>query len=369
VRIVPTADIRLDRLKHNLNEIRTLVGPSKIFAVVKANAYGHGLVPIARALEKYGTDGFCVAVISEIEQLLNSGITKPILHLGRLHKETLEINHPGNLWLTVNTFDDIPLISRAAIKQDQSVIVHLKIDTGMGRLGIPVSDAMKLADEIVNIPNVKLEGIWSHLSTSEEENRDYFSRQLDLFKNVAEQIKLNIPEIKYLHLANSAAILKYPESHFDMVRPGIALYGSSITKDVTHSLRPVMSMNAPVTMVKQLKSGDSVGYNRTYILKRDTTIAVVQAGYADGIPIELSNCGEVWAKDQSYKIIGKISMDQTAVDVTHSPLKPGEMVTFWGGSASESKVETIAAKAGKIPYELLVSVSGRAERIYREDVK
>ncbi|NQU68431.1 MAG: alanine racemase [Candidatus Marinimicrobia bacterium] len=367
MRIVPSADINLENLRYNYGVIRERTGDARIFAVVKADAYGHGLIPIAKSLEKMGIDGFCVAVISELEQLISGAITKPILHLGRLHKEVLEIKHQYNIWYTVNSFEDISLLEWASKKRTAPIVVHLKIDTGMGRLGIPVEESMKLAIALTKIPYVKLEGLWSHLSTSEEENGDYFYRQLELFKLTTKKIQSKIGGIKFLHLANSAAALKYPESHFNLVRPGIALFGATTSKPHQSVLKPVMSLNAPVSLVKHLKKGDSIGYNRTEILKQNKTIAIVQAGYADGISVQSSDSGFGLCKGQLFPFIGKVSMDMLTIDVTGSDIQPGDMVNLWGGNHPKMKVEAVAASLGKIPYELLVSISGRIEKKYTEN--
>ncbi|MFQ6610137.1 MAG: alanine racemase [Fidelibacterota bacterium] len=364
MRIVPTADINLNHLTHNYQIIRNRIGDARMFGVIKANAYGHGIIQIAKSLEQAGIDGFCVAVISEIEQLINAGIRLPILHLGRLHKEILELNHSRNIWYTVNSFEDLEILQHASQRGQDPIVVHLKVDTGMGRLGVPLSESLKLAEALVKIPHVKLEGLWSHLSTSEEDDEHYFLKQLNLFSDFTSEIRSVISGIQFCHIANSSAVMKYPQSHFDLVRPGISLYGSLSNKAELHNLKPVMTMNAPVTLVKHLLKGDSVGYNCTYILNENSTIAIVQAGYADGIPLNASNRGKVCWKGNFFPIVGKVSMDMLAIDVTGSSIKTGDIVNLWGGENDHMRVERVAASLEKIPYELLVSVSSRVERNY-----
>jgi len=364
VRIVPIANINLDNLRYNYSTIRRKTGDAKIFAVVKADAYGHGLMPISRSLEKMGIDGFCAAVISEIEKLIQAGISKPILHLGRLHKEVLELNYHTNIWYTVNAVDDIPLLKWATNRSSDPIVVHLKIDTGMGRMGVPMRDAPEIAHTLSQMSGVHLKGLWSHLATSDESDSQYFYQQLKRFSDTLKTIMSRIDGITHLHIANSAAMLRYPESHFTMVRPGLALYGASLIQDNETVLRPVMSLNAPVTLIKYMKTGDSIGYNRTEILRRDKTIAIVQAGYADGIPIEASNRGYARWKNELYPIIGKISMDMLVLDVTDSDITPGQIVNLWGSDDPRMRVESIASALGKLPYELLTSISDRVEKQY-----
>ncbi len=359
----PVAEIHLGRLVSNYRYIKTLTGSAAVMPVVKANAYGHGMIAVASALQDAGADGLCVALAQEVKSLIDSGIDLPILHLGRIHKELLEYAGKRNVWVTISSFEDISLLKDYSVTTESPVTVHLKIDTGMGRMGVMPDDALTIARQITRIHNVNLAGVWSHPATAEEPESDYFRHQLKLFVEVLQKIKNEIPGIRHAHFANSAAIIRYPESHFSMVRPGLAIYGVSPPGMVVKQLKPVMVLKAPVSLVKDLPAGSSVGYNRTFTMKEDGRIAIVQAGYADGMRTEFSNKIQVWHGDTPLRVVGKISMDQFTVDVTDHSIATGDMITIWGGGEN-SLIEYISRETGRIPYELMVAVSSRVKRIY-----
>ncbi len=357
----PEADIHLNHLKHNYLAIKKMVGDAKVMAVIKANAYGHGVVPVARVLSDEGVHGFCVALGSEAEELINAGIQEPILHLGRISNSNLELYKSGQVRCTINTFEDLTQLGKFGTP-NSPIFAHLKIDTGMGRMGVRFDAADSIMNSLKGIPEIRVEGVYSHFATAEETDTQYRDDQLDLFKKVMNMAKMIFPDVKFFHIANSAGILNCPESHFNMVRPGISLYGVSPLGTPHNKLKPVMKMKAPVVLVKKMKADESVGYSRLYTAEMDEAIALLQAGYADGIPTVFSNSGSVEINGSTYPIIGKVSMDLIAINCGNNTIDEGDEAVFWGGKDENYQLEYLAKKYKKIPYEFLTGVSARVKR-------
>ena len=357
----PAADIYLNRLIQNYHVIREIAGNANIMAVIKANAYGHGAVPVARVLSDEGVHGFCVALGSEAEELINAGIQEPILHLGRISNNNLELYKSGQVRCTINTIEDVKELAKFGTP-NSPVFAHLKIDTGMGRMGVRLEEAESIMKSLIDIPEIRVEGVYSHFATAEENDTQYRDWQLDQFQIVVKMAKEILPDVKHFHIANSAGILNYPDSHFNMVRPGISLYGVSPLGKPHDKLKPVMKMKAKVILVKKMKAGESVGYNRLYTAKQDENIVLLQAGYADGIPIVFSNSGSVDIKGTQFPIAGKVSMDLVAVRCEGGDIADDDEAVFWGGDHENTQLEYLAIKYGKIPYEFLTGVSARVAR-------
>ncbi len=358
----PEADISLNNLVKNFYTIQSIVGKAKIMAVVKANAYGHGIIHVAQVLEKSDVHGFCVALVSEAEKLLKNKIQKPILHLGRISYDDLEIYSSGQIHCTINSLEDVEFI-KDKFKGNRIIVnAHLKIDTGMGRLGISFSESEKIIKLIGKTSEINLKAVYSHLSSSGELDAQYTKLQLDRFNHIKELTEHLLPETKYFHIANSAAILNYSNSHFNMVRPGISLYGVSPLGNTKNNLLPVMKMKGAVVLIKKINKNEYIGYNRTYKAKTNEHIAIIQAGYADGIPIVFSNNGNVEIKGKLYPIIGKVSMDLIAVKSIDNKISVGDEVIFWGSNKESNSLEYISKKYNKIPYEFLTGVSNRVKR-------
>ncbi len=358
----PQVDIYLDRLADNLSYIQSLCSPARVLAVVKANAYGHGAGPVSQTLAECGVDGFCAALPSEIRELLDAGIRKPILHLGRIGKSVVELCNGFPVICTVNTVDDIDFLVHH-MPRFGKISVHLKIDTGMGRMGCTPETLPAVIRKLKNTPAVRLTGVWSHFATAEEEDRHFMDLQLSLFKRLADEICDAVPECVSRHIANSAAVLTNPESHLDFIRPGIALYGVSPLGKPHPELKPVMEFGAYVSLVRYVTAGRSVGYNRTHTVSKETQIAVIQAGYADGVPMAFSNQGYVLGGNQLFPIIGKVSMDMITVDLKDTS-NPPEKVLLWGGSEEDLRIENLAGKFNMLPYLFLTGISHRVSRIY-----
>jgi len=360
----PEADISLNNLVKNFNTIQSIVGKAKIMAVVKANAYGHGIIHVAQVLEKSDVHGFCVALVSEAEKLLKNKIQKPILHLGRISYDDLEIYSSGQIHCTINSLEDVEFI-KDKFKGNRIIVnAHLKIDTGLGRMGIFYNDADSILKTILNCKYIQLEGIYSHFSTAEEKSSEFRDYQLDRFKKIIVLTQSFTPLIKYFHIANSAAVLTCRDAYFNMARPGLSLYGITPLGYSHEKLKPVMKMLAPIAISKLFNKGDSIGYNRKYILDKNEKIIVLQAGYADGIPTEFGNNGFVEIDGKSYEIVGKVSMDLTAIKFPPDKKILTEKAIFWGSNNKAFRLESISKKYEKNPYEFLTGITARVKRNY-----
>ena len=357
----PEADINLKHLMQNYLTIKKMVGAAKVMAVVKANAYGHGAVPIAHMLSGLGVRGFCVSLAKEAEELIAAGIAEPILHLGKISASNIELYQSSQVRCSINSFEDIEILEEYGSGK-ASFCAHLKIDTGMGRLGLKMDSHHSILQKLAESKSIRVEAVYSHFATAEENDTQFRDWQLDQFRKVIKLANNILPDTKYFHIANSAGILNCPESHFNMVRPGISLFGVSPMGIPHDKLRPVMKLKAPVILIKEMKAGQSVGYNRLYIAEKDETIALLQIGYADGIPTYFSNFGNVELNGCIYPIIGKISMDLIAINCREDRINEGDEAVLWGGNHENCQLEYLSNKYSQISYELLTGVSNRVKR-------
>ncbi len=357
----PIAEIDLQNLASNTKYIKSIIGNKHLFPVVKANAYGHGLIQIVKFLNKLNiVDGFCVATPFEAESILSLNIKKPIFILGKFDFNKFEFFNNKNIIPTIHSFDDLRnLISPK--NQKNSPRVQIKVDTGMGRMGFELNEIPLLIDEILKY-KVNVIGLWSHISSADEQNSDYTNFQIDKFKSIISLFLNKKINPKYLHIANSSGILFHPNSYFNLVRPGISLYGVSPNNKSNSNLKSVMKFNVPLIKIKLIKKGNSIGYNRYYKTTSFERIGIFQGGYADGIPTIINNNGNLDYKGTLLPIRGKISMDMVACSLFNLDIKVGDYATFWG---SESlKLEDLSKKYKKISYEFLVNLSDRVERVY-----
>ena len=336
-----------------------MVGDAKIMAVVKADAYGHGIEPIVKELLKTSVYGFCVALSKEVQELLSLGISRPILHLGAMDYENLDIYYSGQVHCTINSFKDIEILKK--IDEKYKLNIHLKIDTGMGRLGLNYSDAER-AMNLLN--NVNVIGVYSHLATAEDENTSYKELQLNRFDKICELARHYLPSVQYFHIANSSAILTCKDSIYSMVRPGISLYGVSPLGKPHMDLKPIMRFSTLVVLIKKIRAGESVGYGQQYIAEKDETIAIIQAGYADGVPVLFSNSYSVEINNELYPIIGKVSMDLIAIKCNNDKINIGDRAVLWGGKKLQTSLEVVSKKFNRIPYEFLTGITNRVKRNY-----
>jgi alanine racemase len=361
-----TATIDLSRLTRNVARIRRRLAPEvELLAAVKANAYGHGAVPIARHLASLGVSWFGVATPAEALELREGEIGGNVLIFSPVYDyEELEPLLAHDVALTLVDGVSLEAVTRAARKRRARV--HLKVDTGMGRLGLPPEGAIELALSAKRQKNVHLEGVWTHFAAADDADKSFTKRQLKRFHTVLEGLERHRLAVPLIHAANSAAIFAHPESHFTLVRPGIALYGyhsSPFIAGLEPELEPILTLSAPVTFIKNVRAGTPISYGGLWRAPHDTRIATIRIGYADGYPRLLSNKGEVTIDGTHCPIVGRVCMDQLMIDIGELDLSVGDHVTLFGPEGIDA--ETLAQRIGTISYELLTGLSPRVERHYR----
>jgi len=366
----PVARIDLGLLKSNLGQVRAQVKPAtKLLAAVKADAYGHGLAPVAKTLAAAGVEWFGVATPEEALELRHSGITGGVLLLTPvIRPQAVPALVDAGISLAVAGEHGLATVLAADLPGQANI--HLKVDTGMGRLGLPPTGAAELARQIDGNGDLVLEGTWTHFTSSDDADPSQTLRQLERFEQTLALLARDGVEPGLRHAANSAAITLHPRSHFDMVRPGICLYGyysSAHVAALDPGLTPVMHLSAPVTFVKRVRAGTTVSYGELWRAPKATTVATVRIGYADGYPRLLTGRASVGLRGRRVTVVGRICMDQLLVDVGDMPVEIGERVSLWGpGVAGEPDAEELAGAIGTVSYELLTGVGRRVEREYSE---
>lgn len=366
------AEVDLDAIGFNIRAIRSSVkSTTKIMGVVKADAYGHGCLEVAKALIENGADSLGVAFIDEAEQLRKNGFTVPILILGHTPMPDLERVIKADVSATVYSLDIASELSMYAIKNNKKARLHIKIDTGMSRLGFLHNDSQTINDirAIYSLPGVEVEGIFSHLACADEQDEAYSIMQFERFMelvNKLEKLNINIP-IK--HISNSAATLRFPQMQLDLVRPGIIIYGlypSSIIENLGVRLKPAMTLKAGVTRVERLAAGTRVSYGGIYTATSDILAATVPIGYADGYSRLLSGRSRIIAAGEYAPVIGRICMDQCIIDVSfdNNIKVDDEVVVFGKCGDKEIPVEELAELMGTINYEVLCVIGKRVPRAY-----
>jgi alanine racemase len=363
------AEIDLAALRFNFEQVKRLTGLSKkILAVVKANAYGHGAVAVSRELEELGVNFFGVALCQEGVELREAGIKAPILVLSGFFKgEEAELLHHQLTPLIFN-LEMAERLAQQARSAKQEIKVHVKVDSGMGRVGILPEEAGDFFKKLKKLSGLRVEGICSHFAEADKEEKDFTREQQSRFNEVVSRAKKSGVDPFLIHLANSAAVMDFSSAHYDLVRPGIMLYGaypSAIFRNKTE-LRPVMGLKTRIMHLKKVPPNFSISYGRTFYTKRESLIATLPIGYADGYRRSLSNKGEALVKGRRCKVVGRVCMDLTLIDVTGIPgVKVGDEVVLLGRQgAEEVTVDEIAEKIGSISYEVFCSVSQRVPRVY-----
>lgn len=359
------AEINLNHLVHNINAIKEKVAPSEIISVVKANAYGHGAVAVSKRLVEEGFTRFAVAQFQEAMELRDSGISHPILILGRLFPEEISEAIKAGFRISLFGIEDIRWIEKAA--QEQPANVHVDVETGMGRIGVLFDREPDFFDVLLASKHCVFEGLYSHFSTSDETDKTYANLQLSRFQNILSQLKEKGKTPAIIHMANSGAVLDMPESTFDAVRPGILLYGHYPSSETSRSIKikQVMTLKTFVAHIRKIPANFPVSYGRQWTSEKPTTIAVLPIGYADGIQRSLTNVGEVLIKGKRYPLVGRVTMDHIMIDVGNDPISPGDPVVIWG-EEPQGVIQAldVAQSIGTIPYELTCGVSSRVKRIY-----
>lgn len=361
------AEINLDHIGHNMRELRRLVPENvKIMAIVKADGYGHGGVEVSKVLLYNGADCLGVAISDEGVQLREHNIFVPVLILGYTPEYGLDDVIKNDLTQTVFSYDMAKSLSEACIRQGKSADIHLKIDTGMSRLGfLPTDDTAREIRKIKDLPGINITGIYSHFAVSDISDKSFSHEQYDKFISFIDKAGLDGLTV---HMSNSAAILDLKQFNCDLVRAGIILYGLYPSEHVGReiALKPAMSIKTHVSMLKEIDANVSIGYGRTFVTERKTTVATIPVGYADGYSRDLSNCGKILVKGQFAKIIGRICMDQFMVDVTDiKGVRPDDEVVLMGVQGeNEITADELAALQGTVNYEIVCNIGKRVPRVY-----
>ena len=366
------AEVNLGAIRRNFQALTAILSPQTgIMAVVKADAYGHGAVPVARELLQAGSRQLAVARVLEGEELRAAGITAPVLVLGLIEPRQAAKAISLDLSLAVASKDLAQALSSAAVEQGKTCPVHVKVDTGMGRIGIRPSQARDFIRWLQELPGIKVEVVCSHFATADSHDKSVARQQLAQFtalKKVLEGL-----EIPNFHLANSAGILNFPQAHFSLVRPGIALYGlpPSQEREPRVKLEPALTWKARLNFIKELPPGSGISYGHTFHTTRQTVVGTVSVGYADGYSRLLSNSGQMLVGGRRVPVVGRVCMDQTMVDLTDlvahgARPKVGDEVVLIGRQGSEEiTAEEVARKLGTINYEVVCGISKRVPRLYR----
>lgn len=366
---VTWAEIDLEAITANVRSFCRFVGPRvQVIAVVKANAYGHGAVPVARAALRGGATRLAVHRLLEGVELRQAEIPAPILVMGYTPPDGAdEVVHWG-LTPTVTTMEFAQALSARALAAGVTVPVHIKVDTGMGRFGLLPDEVLPFARALSTLPGLSLEGIFTHFCTADAADPSYMRLQFRRFVDVLEGLNgAGIP-IPLRHACNSAATMRFPEAHLDAVRPGISIYGLDPSSQwpPVFSLRPAMTLKSRVVRVRTVPAGWGIGYGRTFIPDRPMRVALLPVGYGDGYHRILSNRGAVLLHGQRAPVLGRVSMDQIVVDVSHIPqVQEGDVAVVFGRQGeAELRAEEVAEWAGTINYEITTSLLPRVVRIY-----
>jgi len=373
------AEIHLDRLEHNVQLIRQGLQPGcQIMAMVKADAYGHGAVPVARALCRFGVSWLGVSNLEEAIQLRQAGIQQPILVVSYTPPAEAARLAAHGITQTVMSVAHGLALSQAAVEAGVELSVHIKLDTGMSRVGFvcqQVADVPKTIEEVSSVcclPGLMAEGIFTHFACADDPQGDAFTKQqFELFMAVTDGLSRRGHRFALRHCCNSAATLRFPEMHLDMVRPGVVLYGllpdSGLQTAYPH-FQPVMELKTTISMVKELPADAPVSYNRTYYSTHSMRVATVPIGYADGYSRQMSNRAEMLVDGRRVPVIGRVCMDQCMLDVTDAPsVTEGTVVTVFGRDGGEAlPVDELAAWMNSIHYEVVCLVSKRVSRLYMD---
>lgn len=359
------AEINLKNLEHNFKEVKSRLGQEiKILVTVKADAYGHGLIPVSKRLVANGADFLGVASIDEGIKLRNAGIKIPILILGLILKKDIQPLFRYDLIPTVCDEEFALALNRKAGARNKPIRLHIKVDTGMGRIGVSHDHAFRLVEKIHKLKFIIIDGIFTHFPFADI-NRKFTVFQINLFNKLVSDLKKRGIAIPLVHAANSIGLINYKESHFTMVRPGLVIYGLYPKQRMDINLKPVLSLKTRVIFIKKVPAGCGISYGHTYITKRPTRIATLPIGYGDGYPRNLSNLAWLLIGGKRKRISGRICMDQIMVDVGAQKLKLGDEVVLIGTQGKQKiTAEELARLSKTIPYEIVCGLGSRIPRIY-----
>ncbi|MCL2741023.1 MAG: alanine racemase [Oscillospiraceae bacterium] len=370
------AEVDLDAIEHNVRAVMGLLGPSRLCGVVKADAYGHGVLETSKVLARCGASYLAVSILDEALELRRTGIALPILVLSYTDPKRASEVVDGKVTQTVFDLGLAEALSDEAVRRGRKVRVHAKVDTGMGRVGfMPGYNAVKDIARIAAMPGIVLEGMFTHFAASDEDDPTYTAMQTEAFVCIADELHRVGIGIPILHSANSAAVMRHPETHMDMARVGLAIYGlypSGGAVETATRLIPALSLKSSVVMVKKMGPGMSVSYGRRFTTRRESVMATVPIGYADGFSRIHTGSAHVLIGGMRHPVVGAICMDQCVVDVTDAAgeVSVGDEVVIIGGQGGgRIEAEELAEQAGTINYEVACLVGRRVPRAYIKDGK
>lgn len=372
--IRPTwVEINLDNLAYNIREIRKITKKDTLItAVVKANAYGHGSIEAAKVFLENGADRLAVATLSEAIELRKAKIYAPILVLGYIPKSQYPLAIKWNISQTIYNYESAKILSNISQDLGEKSIIHIKIDTGMGRLGfLPKDDSVEDIVKISQLPNLEIEGIFSHFSKADERDKGYTIYQFESFMDMVKKLDNRGVYIPIKHISNSAAIIDLPQYHLDMIRPGIMLYGYYPSEEVDKDrivLRPAMTLKTKVSNIKKVPKGSYISYGGLYVTEKESKIATIPIGYADGFSRLLTSKAEAFVKGHRVPVVGRICMDQCMLDVSNvEDVDIDDQIVLFGYEEGQPTVEEIANKLNTNSYEVICMVGRRVPRVYIQD--
>ncbi len=364
------ANINLDAIRSNVKLLKGHINKAtKLMVIVKANAYGHGAAEVSKALDSM-VDAYGVAIIEEAIELRKAGITKPILILGYTPKEQFDLVVSYDIIQTIYQYEMAEELSKEAIRQGKIAKIHVKLDTGMSRLGFSASDeSINSIKMISTLKGIKIDGLFSHFAKADDADKESVEQQINRFEEFGSLLRQEGIDIPNCHISNSAGMIEYPEAEYDMVRCGIVIYGIYPSDQIDQSsirLIPALEIKSHVIYIKEIPAGTGISYGSTFITQRKTKVATIPVGYADGYSRNMSNIGKVIIRGQYAPIIGRVCMDYFMVDITDiSDVKQGDVVTLLGSDGDSTiSVETLAEWSHSFPYEMVCTVGKRIPRIY-----
>ncbi len=364
------AEIDLGAIRHNIGELQRSAPGAEVMGVVKGYAYGHGNPATAQAMLQGGATRLGVARVAEGLHLREAGVTAPIHVFTEPPDQAIDILVDNDLTATVYTESFARALSDRGVAADRAIPVHVKLDTGMHRVGLMASDVADAIDVLRDLPGIEVEGVWSHLAVADVPDHPFTRKQLELFDELLARIERTGIHIRYRHIANSAAALTIPESHYDIVRCGVASYGLTPGPDLTYAadLRPALALRARVTLVKRVAAGERLSYGLRYELPHPGNVVTVPAGYADGYDRRLSDNADVLVGGRRHHVSGTVCMDQFMVDLGDARAEVGDVVTLIGRDGTEAvTAEELAERLGTINYEITSRIPSRVPRVYLDE--
>lgn len=364
------AEIDINAIIDNFNSIKGRCSSSAIMCVVKADAYGHGANYLSKVYDNLGADYYAVAALSEALNLRRFGTKTPILILGYTLPEYYEYVVNNNITQTIFSYEDALLLSKCAVSLNKTAKVHIKIDTGMTRLGFDLNDnTISQIIKISKLKGIEIEGVFSHFAVCDEADPDNYTKlQFDKLVGFTDQLKSNGVNIRYRHISNSGGVFASSKYQLDMVRPGIALYGLYDSVNYDNSLKPALSLKTIIAQIRKVPKKTTVSYGRTYCCDTNKTLATIPIGYADGYNRQLSNKGRVIVNGKFAPVVGRVCMDQTIIDVTGIGCKQGDTVILIGSDGTNNiSASELALLSNTINYEIVCAISDRIPRLYIKD--